>query len=114
MTHKLDKKQCQYFHFKKRFLQRFGVVGGEKIQKQILTNVFNRRCSLYFKQSNRVSILDTNIDIDGESTWIRFVYDSKQKQVVTVFPNDEKGVQVEAKFLQSNNKEEEIGNDADV
>ena len=99
MTHQLDKKQCQYFHFKKRFRERFGVAGGEEIQKQILKNVYNNRCSLYYRQSNRVSILDTNIEIDGVSTWIRFVYDNKQKQVVTVYPNDERGIPEEAKFL---------------
>lgn len=100
MAHKLSKKQCQHFHFRKRFNERVGVPGDKEIQKKILFNVYNNRCSLYFKQSNTRSILDTNIDIDGESRWIRFVYDSKQKQVVTVFPNDERGFPVEAKFLQ--------------
>lgn len=105
MSHTFTKKQCQSLHFRKRFQQRFGIAGDKSIQEMIMEKVLNGRCSLYLKQSNRISILDTNIDINGESTWIRFVYDSKAKQVVTVFPNDENNRPIEAKFLTSEKTE---------
>lgn len=105
MAHNFDKKHCQYLHLQKRFKERFGEKIDHSFHDELLKKVYGGRCTLYHKQSNRISILDTNIDINGVSTWIRFVYDNKQKQVVTVYPNDERGFPVEAKFLVKNNEE---------
>ena len=90
-----DKSRCMYLHFKIRMKQRTGIELTEKIYNQIIFNIHNRRATLVQRQSNNISIWDTNLSEEFNNKLIRVVYNSRHNGLSTILPYDDVGKPVE-------------------
>lgn len=79
-----DKRSCQTSHFKRRFLERYGIDPNRDMRQQILTQIQTGRSSLIHAQSLRVSIHAVWVDEQRYP----IVYDRLRKSLVTVLPKE--------------------------
>ena len=80
----MTKKRSQMNHFKKRTLQRTGMVIDKKIHDNIVEMIIKGKSEIYDKQSNRVSV--HVVELNGEKH--RVVYDKNRKQCITILPKE--------------------------
>jgi len=79
-----DKRTCQTIHFKKRFLERYGIDPNRHMRREMLEMIQRRECVILDTQSCRISVLD--IMFGGRHYPV--VYDKKRKSLVTVLPHE--------------------------
>ena len=103
-----DKTLQQRQHAKQRFLERHGLDFNRKVRRYFEEKI---ECGVYRlvqRQSNRVEV----IDIRYKDGIYRCVYDTKRRNIVTVFPNDENGHPEEVRdFIPMDNRDEELRRD---
>ncbi len=87
-----SKKELQKRHAKKRFQTRLGISLTQELHNFLVQKIQKGQAIKVEKQSNRVSIWD--IDVRGlfrenpEIDYLRIVYDSNTKNIVTILYED--------------------------
>lgn len=77
---RMTKKAAQAIHFRRRAIQRLGLVMNKSERHAIVQQIIDKKVKLVEKQSNRIFVYEI------ENIWGNFfvVYDNKRKNLVTV------------------------------
>jgi len=81
-----SKKTCQMIHLKTRWKERIGTELTKGIHDKLVTLIKKGESVLIEKKSHRVSVHK----VLYETFTVKVVYDSARKQLVTVYPMEEK------------------------
>ena len=79
-----DKQACQTTHFKRRFIERYGIDPNHAQRQQMIAQIQKGQSSLISAQSLRVSI--HAVWFNGQRYPV--VYDRQRKSLVTVLPRE--------------------------
>lgn len=82
MRHSLSKRSSERHHAKRRARERFGVLLGKRLRREIIATIQSGAGRFYDRQSCRISRF--LFDICGREAIV--VYDRARKEIVTVFP----------------------------
>lgn len=79
---KISKKQCQFWHLKSRFKERFGLSLTKNLYKELKIFIISGKAKFLERESLRL----THFLVENfKGKTFELVYDSKRNQIVTVF-----------------------------